>query len=390
MENRIVVDFDALDRITGKLNTAGSELDAALSMLSCAAPGKVNGGTLRLNGADMSFRSVGGTVSAGDVAQAVRNYRSAIERLGAHSRELSGAVKQVASAFRSAESVCGKTPETGTAAPTSEEESFGSKFVDAAFNWKSLWKLLGNAGLIGTAIATIGEQITGGTTTLPKRILQVLKGVAKLGEGISKGVAETSFDWSRLWGGNAAITTDSPTNFFSALKAEGQKYSFGNAKGTAGKAAVACKWAGAILTVAVVGYDNWTGEDDKDNSVGRKIGETVIESAVKIGGGMLVSAGVAAGAAALGIVGAPALAIGAAATVITIAANAVCTAVTGKDIAENVSDFVFDTAVPWVEDTAIPWVKDTAEKVGNAVSAAGKTISGWWKGLTGGTGLAFA
>ena len=89
MENRIVVDFNALDRIARQLNTASSDLDAAMSILSGAYPTRAGGAYVRLNGATIALRSVGGTVSASNVEQVVTNYRGAIKRLGNRSRSLS-------------------------------------------------------------------------------------------------------------------------------------------------------------------------------------------------------------------------------------------------------------------------------------------------------------
>ncbi len=386
MENRIVVDFNTLDRIAKQLNTVGSDLEAAMSILSGINPTQANGAYLRLNGANVSLKSVGGTVSAYNVTQAVLNYRSAISRLSDHSRDLSRSVHNTSGSFQKLEGRTGRNLETGSQAPSASADV--SEPTKSLFGWSELWKFVGEGGIVGSLISTIGQQITGGTTPTPKRVLQVLKGATKTGERIAKGLSETSFDWKRLVGFNVAINADTPSNYILALKEESLKYSFGNAKNTAGKTAVACKWAGSILTVLTVGYDNWTSEGDKDNSLGRKIGETAIESTVKIGGGMLISAGVTAGLAALGVVGAPAIAVGAATVGISLILNKVSEAITGKDIAENVSDFVFDV-LPEIGKNIGNALDSAGKAIGNAIDSAGKAISGWWNGMTGGLASAF-
>ena len=103
MEDRIVVDFNALNSIANKLNTAGTDLDAAMSILSGVYLAQESGAYLRLNGANLSLKSVGGMVSAANVAQAVTSYRSALKRLSSHCAAMVGGVRIAVSLFESVE-----------------------------------------------------------------------------------------------------------------------------------------------------------------------------------------------------------------------------------------------------------------------------------------------
>ena len=237
------------------------------------------------------------------------------------------------------------------------------------WEWKDFWSQVKNFGIIGSGIATIGGLVTGKWSTGPdiaKTLLGGVKDVAKVTENIGKAASSSSFDWKTLFGLNAAITADSPTNFWQALAKEAGKYDMGNATKVGEKIAVGAKWAGSILTVVTTAVDNFT---DKENSTGRAIAETIGESAIKIGGGMLISAGVSAGLAALGFVGAPALAVGAITVGVTWGINALSKAVFGKGAAELISDAVIDGSL-WVGKK----IGEAGKAIGNAASAAGKVI----------------
>lgn len=127
MENRITVDFNALDRIVKKLNTAGNDLQDAVSILAAAHPTQKNGGDLRIQGASTSLRSVGGTVQAYNVTQAVQNYRIAVARLSSHSHALAAGVRSVSSAFRKAER---ESRNTFKALDKGKEKSWLARFLN--------------------------------------------------------------------------------------------------------------------------------------------------------------------------------------------------------------------------------------------------------------------
>ena len=247
------------------------------------------------------------------------------------------------------------------------------------WSWKDTWNIPKQFGIVGKTIGTIGGLITGGFN--PKNILSTAKDAASVVEKTAKAFSGSSFDWKKLFGFEAAITSDTPKNFFKAFGEEAGKYNFGNATKVGEKIAVGAKWAGGILTVVTTGWDNFT---DKSNSTGRAVAETIGESAVKIGGGMVISAGVTAGAAALGFVGAPAVAVGLVTVGVTWGINRVSETLTGKGAAELISDTVIDTGIGIAKGVkkgvtyAGKAITNAGKAIGNAASDAGKAISGWW------------
>lgn len=369
MKDEIIVDFNALDRIVKKLNTASSDLQSAMSILSSASLSQSGGAYTNLGTVRTSLKSVGGVVAASTAAQAVSNYGAAIRRLSARSRSLASGVKSASSMFGKAErrsfssstfsavvkdwSICGG------------EEDGGSSFDWSKFKWKTsdwlkLLKKFGLNGAIASGVLSLVNDCVSGEFSL-KTILSFLKASADVTGKIAKGFKENSFDWLGL------AKTDSK-GILESLGDQIKKYKVGENATSAEKVAVAAKWVGSVLTVATTAYDNFT-DTTENNSVGRKIAETIGESAVKIGGGMLIAAGVGA---LLG--GAPAVVVGGATVLVTWGINKVFEAATGKNASEFISDFVLDNA-----PKAVSWVK---EKVGSAVSTTGKKISGWWNSVT--------
>ena len=102
MQERITVDFQALDRIASRLRTAGGDLEEAARMLSRLSLSVENGAYARAN-VGISLKSIGGRVSASSVSGAVSSYRNALNRLGLHSRALATSVNTAARSFREAE-----------------------------------------------------------------------------------------------------------------------------------------------------------------------------------------------------------------------------------------------------------------------------------------------
>lgn len=246
------------------------------------------------------------------------------------------------------------------------------------WEWKDTWNLAKEAGLVGLTLGTIGSYLTGGKSQFEDPIkggLGVAKDIAKLVGSVAKIVpkAGESFDWKTLFGIQAGITDKTPTNFFEAIGEGLGKYDMGNATAVSDKIAVGAKWAGSLLTVATSAYENFT--DESNETFGRKIAETVGESVVKIGEGVLVSAAVTAGLAAVGAVGAPAVVVGGITVGVTWAIDKGFEYFTGKNTAEFISDTIIDGS--------INFVKDVGETIGGAVSSVGKTISGWWDSLGG-------
>ena len=387
MENSIIVDFNALDRIAAKLDRAGNELNTAMSLLSGAQLSAAAGAQMRVNGGAIALRTVGTAVSAVNVAQAVQGYRSALGRVSGYAGDLSAGVRAAANAFRAAEGAL-----AGSVLPTQPDGGenpggSGNERERATFGWDDIWelilKVLPEAGFGGAFIGVIGQQLTGGTTAWQKRVLQVLSGGTKVVGGVAKGFSSSSpgFDWTRLF----STYSDSAENgvkrlsFGEALKKQFSKYDFANAEKVGDKIAVGCKWLGTALTVLTTGWDNY--EEAGGQFTDRMLGETAIESGVKIGTGILAGAAIAA----ILPVGAPAVLVGGLAVGVTWAVDKLSEALFDRNLAEVISD----TTMNLIEDTQKGWetlksdLQEAGNRIGNAVSSAGRAISGWWNGLFG-------
>lgn len=108
------------------------------------------------------------------------------------------------------------------------------------------------------------------------------------------------------------------------------------------------KWAGVAVTSISNGFENYEEYQNGDISSERAVVETVIETGVDVGLGALATAGTAAGLAALGVAGAPAIAVAAVGTTVVLGANWLCEEITGnffgeeKDIGEAIADGICD------------------------------------------------
>jgi hypothetical protein len=143
-----------------------------------------------------------------------------------------------------------------------------------------------------------------------------------------------------------------------------------NFKGANGVGKAVASWG----TVAVNGVLNWfSNKDEQANSNGtmsdgrviaETITETVVDTALTYGTGVVVGAAVTA---ALGTVAAPGIVVVAASGAVVAGLNAGVKALTGK------------TTTEWISDTIL----DTGEAIGSAVSNAAKNVSesiGSWFG----------
>ena len=104
--------------------------------------------------------------------------------------------------------------------------------------WTDLWKLVEGAGLIGTLISTIGGPAMEKNTV--KRVLGVLKGVAKTAEGFARATSKSRFDWFGLM---KVPQGEVPKTLWESLGKQFDKYNVGNAPNPSGKIAVFAKWA---------------------------------------------------------------------------------------------------------------------------------------------------
>lgn len=104
MQDRIVVDFDALNRIAARLQTASRELDTAAGSLGGLSLTRDAGAEQRLGNASRSLRTVDTAVGAGTVAAAIRSCKSALGQVGDYGERLSAAVRNISSLFETTES----------------------------------------------------------------------------------------------------------------------------------------------------------------------------------------------------------------------------------------------------------------------------------------------
>ncbi|MCD7884791.1 MAG: hypothetical protein LUI87_13970 [Lachnospiraceae bacterium] len=350
---------DLLDGQAAALENAAGSVDSIRSNLSIQGTAKT------------SVMSAMKTIST-----AVRDESTAAAGLGKALREIASAYSTAESSILgSVSAAVGNGAGTGSGAGaggSEENQQTAEQDEEESYDWgKLLLKLVGNAGILGSGTAMIASWLTGGSTA--KDVLSLLKDFTGFAGGIAKAVPNSgeSFDWKALVGVDAAVKTTTPTSWLGdkgTLNKELSKLKFSNAETASEKVACAAKWAGYTLTAVITGYDNFT---DPDNTTfSRRLAETVGETAVKIGEGILVKTAITAGLAALGCVGAPAIAVGVASVAVIELADVISTKLTGKDVAEFVSDTVIDGT------------KAVVKGVGNAVKSAGKAVSGWWDSMT--------
>lgn len=274
---------------------------------------------------------------------------NAASTYSATEKRISGNLTSAKAKVKSNTSVKGDTAEKNKSTPL--------------WSWSDTWKLIGSAGIIGSVISTVGGIITNADTWREhplKAILSTGKSISKVVEKVAD-ASGSSFDWGKLIGLNRKVVDKSSVSFISSLKDEIGKYSFGNAKSTAEKVKVSAKWAGVALTAATTVYDNFT-DKTENNSLGRKIAESIGETTVTVGESLLV--GVAVGAACAG---APAVVIGGVTVIATWAIDKGFEALTGNNAAECLSDFFLDNGGKFFKG-----IGDKAKQVTDSVT-------GWWK-----------
>lgn len=332
---------------------------------------------------NMANISLSWEISATDrIRERLRNAKGYLDNLTEKTRLLTDKLEEAAENYQATEWKNAGKEVAGSGQDTQSD----SKKEFKLWKWDDTWNMVKAFGPVGAGLGTIGGFLTGGKSTLDedpvKGTLKIAKDVTGLLEKGFKAVPgkEAAFDWKTLFGFQKGILEDTPTNLRDALGEQVSKYNIGKAKTNWGKAGVVAKWAGSLLTVATTAYDNFT--DEENTTVGRKIAETVGESAVKIGEGILIGGAVTAGAAALGFVGAPVAVVGAITVGATWAIDKGFEFFTGKNAAEFISDGAIEI-VKDVGETVSGVAKDVGEAIGDAVSSAGKAISGWWDGLTG-------
>lgn len=147
MADRIIVDFQALDRISGRLNAAGRELDQAMAQLARLHVTRDAGADVGISGCGISLRTTGTTVTAETVSAAVSSYKSAVGDISWYTGKLGTAVQSVCDLFETTEnSLSGKKLDIGETAPADEGTGTSSLSL-SEFKEFLRWILLFHPGI---------------------------------------------------------------------------------------------------------------------------------------------------------------------------------------------------------------------------------------------------
>lgn len=384
MADRIIVDFQALDRISDRLNAAGRELDQAMAQLAHMRVTRDAGAYVRISGCGTSLRTISVAVGAETVSAAVSSYKSAVGSVSGYTSRLGAAVRNVSEMFEATENgLSGKKLDAGETAPVSEgavNEPSGGQFD---YDWKDVIKSFGNIGkLFGIFdkilnASTLNEWTSAGLSA-GQTIFKIAKdynNYTKIGRAIGANNAMAYF-WKKQFGFRNvgyASTASSPTaRFYNNLHNTTSPYNLGDAfaplTGKKGVGTTVVAWAGVALTGITNAFSNIEEQKASNGTmsnarvVAETISETAIDTVISYGGAAIVGAAITA---ATGVVAAPvvvAVATGAAIAGI----NAGVKALTGKSATEWVSDTILDTAV----------------NVGKAVSNGAKAVANWFRKLS--------
>lgn len=254
---------------------------------------------------------------------------------------------------------------TTTVQPNSQDET------DMAEWWKELiLGTIGNFGIFGKAFELITTGLTtGDSTDIGKLILDLIGSGASVGGKIVDGEIVDIF---------GLFKTVDAIGFRENLAMQLEKFKINSsynsqnltgAAKTANNIGAIAKWGGVALT-AVSKFVGNAEEFNGDFGNWRMYAETIGETAVSVGTGILVTAGVGAllGASA------PAVLVGAIGTGIVAVGNWASESLFGVSVTEAVSDFAIDTATAVVDG-----VKDIGKAIGDGFSNAGKAIASWFK-----------
>lgn len=324
MADRIIVDFQALDRISGRLNAAGRELDQAMSQLARLRVTKDVGAYVRISGCETSLRTIGMTVNAETVSAAVSSYRSAVGSVSWYTSRLGKAVQNVFDLFESTENgLSGKKLDTGEKAPTgdgAESKASDSPAWDFLLDW--LKKATGKAGILGTILsaALSISPDESGFESLAKYLAKTVPASVKWAAGLKEGEILPSLVGLQKYlkepAAQGAKWARMATDFKNGL-----------AKGLTSYPA----WIAAGVSSA---FKNAAEYKAGDISFDRAVFETLVETAGTVALGAATAAGVAAA-----IPSAPVLAVGVVSTFVICAGDAVVSHYTGKGIVETAGSF---------------------------------------------------
>ena len=257
---------------------------------------------------------------------------------------------------------------------------------------KFWWDVLKGAGYLGGVFSlaqglvkyTIDGNTGASMTGLVKTGISFAKTITKIADGAKKvgkaarmvGAEKAKAMWlKRLLGLNDKMKGAASkakvsgwfgrfgTNFKKAFKSELDGFNFAK-----GKVSAALSWAG----VAVSGITNWfSNQEEKDRdgiSQGRAVAETISETVIDVGKGILIGAAVTAGIAAT-VGSAPVLAVAAVSAGITIGLDVASNAIFGVGATEVISDAVLGvgTAVIDVGKQVVNTIADAGREAGEAI-----------------------
>ena len=120
------------------------------------------------------------------------------------------------------------------------------------------------------------------------------------------------------------------------------------------------KAAGWALSLVANGFSNLEDYQKGEMSGLRATAETISETIIDVGKGALIAAGIAAGAAAIGV-SAPAVVVAGAGVVVSAGLDWVCEGLTGKSVTEATSDLILDVG----------------EAITGGIASVGNAICGW-------------
>lgn len=257
-----------------------------------------------------------------------------------------------------------------------------SQLQKCSINWKKevvdlTKKTVGKVGVVGGLGTGVYEIIKGGVidgkkssyVKGTKSIYDTIQGAVKARQ---PGAGGTQASWKEvIFGLNKPLSKYSDMS-----KITGAKKAFGST--IKGKVNIKSEGVGWLLTVVASGFDNYDEYKNGDISVKRAFAETIGESAVSIAEGALISSAVSAALVACGFVGAPAIAVGAITVGVSWALDLLCKQITGKGVAEAVSDAVLD-----VGEKAIKKANEIGgmlkKQVGTATKQLKDGVSSMWK-----------
>lgn len=277
------------------------------------------------------------------------------------------------------DSITGRAQETNAGTVEPPGNGGGSSGADDEKPWyadlpketiKMILGIVEKAGDIGGATAVVNAVIKvlmDNDGMSYKDAGSIIKGLGKTIMSSKKLIGNGSVDWIEALGLNAykAASFSQTAGWMGRLESAkdtfGQAFKYEMTGDTAGKVLKGTKIAGWTLALVANGFSNYEEYSKGEITAGRAVAETVMETGVDIAKGAALAAGVAAGAAALGIA-APAVVVGGVAVAASAVLDYACKQITGKAVTELVSDTILD-----VGEAVINGAREVVSNVGNVV-----------------------